>query len=209
MSTAKPQNIFCIGRNYAAHAKELGNEVPKSPLVFLKPTHAFVQNPKTFALTDFNNITARIDHEVELVLRISKAKAQPTVSHYAIGLDLTARDLQESAKKSGQPWLLAKGLKHFAPCSSWVEARSELNPESFEIELLKNGSRQQHGYLKDFLFPIPKLLTYIDQHFGLGEGDLIFTGTPSGVGPLAFGDQFEARLKNKTETLVSLELKMT
>jgi 2-keto-4-pentenoate hydratase/2-oxohepta-3-ene-1,7-dioic acid hydratase in catechol pathway len=193
-------NIFCIGRNYVEHAKELGNAVPSSPLVFLKPTSALCGSGSTIELPAESQ---NVHHELEVVVAIGQAakniapeQALSVVAGFAVGIDVTARDLQDQAKAKGNPWTLAKGLPTFAPVSAFVPATLPL-----EFSLTINGERRQTGSTADMVFSIPTLIAYLSRVFTLGPGDLIFTGTPSGVGPLHDGDQIEAILLPGRATL--------
>lgn len=174
--------IWCVGRNYAAHAKELGNPVPAEPVIFTKPASSVVLDGGVLPLPPDS---ARVDHEVELVVGLGKGK-KPV---YAVGIDFTARDIQDRLKKEGLPWALAKARRGFA-------AIGPFGPASLpqELALAVNGETRQKGSTKDMLFDVPRLLAYLDEKFGLGEGDLVFTGTPPGVGPLKKGDRIEASL---------------
>lgn len=179
---APVRTIYCVGRNYAEHAKELGNAVPKAPLIFLKPASAVMASGGTLRLPAGSN---RVDHEVELVVAVGESGAR----RYAVGVDFTARDWQLACKKSGEPWTLSKGLKGFAGLGDFIDAKP---PFSFSLSV--NGAVRQKGDTREMVFPIDRLLAYIDETFGLGPGDLVFTGTPAGVAPLASGDKLEAEL---------------
>jgi 2-keto-4-pentenoate hydratase/2-oxohepta-3-ene-1,7-dioic acid hydratase in catechol pathway len=174
--------IWCVGRNYAAHAKELGNPVPAEPVIFLKPQSAVVLDGGTLPLP---KDSARVDHEVELVVGLGKGK----VPVYAVGIDFTARDVQDRLKKEGLPWTLAKARRGFAAVGPFAVAAL---PQT--LTLTVNGETRQKGSTQDMLFDVPALLGYLDKTFGLAEGDLVFTGTPPGVGPLKAGDRIEASL---------------
>lgn len=174
--------IWCIGRNYAAHARELGNAPPEEPVVFLKPAAALLATGGVLTLPA---ISRRVDHEVELVVAVGRAGER----RYAVGIDFTARDVQERLKKDGLPWTLAKGLPGFAAVGPF--ARAEL---PLELALSVNGEMRQKGSTQDMLWTPPQLLAYIDERFGLREGDIVYTGTPPGVGPLKAGDVVEASL---------------
>lgn len=176
------RTIYCVGRNYALHAQELGHDVPSSPLVFLKPASAALFSGGTLKLPAASQ---RVDHELEVVVGIAAGGAR----RVAVGIDFTARDLQAAAKKKGDPWTLSKGFKGFAGLGNFVEA-----PGPYAFSLAVNGAPRQKGDTRDMVFAIPALLAYIDETFGLGEGDVIFTGTPAGVAPLAAGDRITAEL---------------
>ncbi|WP_116126549.1 fumarylacetoacetate hydrolase family protein [Lewinella sp. IMCC34183] len=186
--------IICIGRNYAAHAAELGNARPDQPIVFLKPGTAILPNNKPFFYPEFSS---DIHYEVEVVVKIAKNGrhvepefARNYVDSIGLGLDLTARDLQQRCKEEGHPWEIAKGFDDSAPLSADFlspDAFSDLNDIEFSLE--KNGTEVQHGHSRNMIFPITELICYVSQYFRLQKGDLLFTGTPEGVGALAQGDE--------------------
>jgi 2-keto-4-pentenoate hydratase/2-oxohepta-3-ene-1,7-dioic acid hydratase in catechol pathway len=176
------RTIYCVGRNYAAHAKELGSDVPSAPLIFLKPASALLLDHGTLYLPAQSQ---RVDHEVEVVAGVfPDGKVR-----YAVGIDFTARDIQLEAKKKGDPWTLAKGFKGFAALGNFIDAQPP-----FEFSLTVDGHLRQRGRTQDMVFPIPALLDYIDATFGLGPGDVVYTGTPEGVSPLKPGDHIVAEL---------------
>lgn len=195
------ENIFCIGRNYVEHAKELNNPVPASPVVFLKPTSSVCYNGENIILPLQSN---SVHHEVEIVVvvgksgkNISEDEAHTYISHMGIGLDLTARDLQEKAKEKGLPWSIAKGFDTFAALSefkAFTGSASDLKNIEFDLKI--NNEIRQKGHTKDMIFSIPTLVSYLSTIFTLNPGDIIFTGTPSGVGPLLEGDKLVATLTN-------------
>lgn len=172
--------IWCIGRNYAEHAKELGNEVPSSPVVFLKPNSALAVNGGVLRLPKDSK---RVDHEVELVIAYGPSLMM------AVGIDFTARDLQEDAKKKGMPWTSAKGRPGFAAVGNFVPLHAPV-----DLSLSVGGTVRQRGTSADMIFSVEKIIAHLDETYGLVEGDLIFTGTPAGVAPLAAGDVVEAKL---------------
>lgn len=199
------QNVYCIGRNYAEHAKELGNQVPSSPLVFLKPTTSLCETGSNVLLPRYS---ALVHHEVEIVVAIGhagrnipKERALELVAGYAVGIDVTARDLQDKAKAAGFPWAMAKGMPTFAPISGFVQAKLPLN-----FSLTVNGETRQRGNTNDMIFSIPELISYLSSVFWLVPGDLIFTGTPSGVGPLKDGDRCIANLGDLGDNLTELNV---
>ena len=189
--------IICIGRNYAAHAAELGNERPDQPLVFMKPGSALLANNKPFYHPDFSQ---NIHYETELVVRIGKngRHVEPQfalgyVEAITVGLDLTARDLQDQLRAKGHSWEIAKAFDHSAPLATeWFAPEDFADVNDVEFGLRKNGALVQHGHSRHMLFPLTEIICYVSRFFRLQLGDLIFTGTPEGVGPLAIGDELEA-----------------
>ena len=194
--------LICIGRNYAAHAAELGNARPDEPIIFMKPGSAILPNNKPFFYPEFSQ---DIHYEVELVVKIAKNGrhvepefAMDYVDSIGLGLDLTARDLQQRCKDKGHPWEIAKAFDGSAPLSA-----DFLPPDAFpdlqdiEFSLEKNGEEVQHGYSRNMLFPIPELIVYVSKFFRLQKGDLIFTGTPEGVGALVPGDALKGHVFTK------------
>ena len=197
-SPLRPGKIVCIGRNYAAHARELGNEVPEAPLLFLKPSTALVSDGGAVVLPPQ---THDVHHEVELVVRIGRggkgiaeADALGHVDAYAVGLDLTARDLQTAAKKAGHPWTLAKGLDTFAPLGDFAPASAVADPQALAVRLRVNGELRQDGTTADMIHSVAALVAYVSSVFTLEPGDLLYTGTPEGVGPIQDGDTLEAEI---------------
>jgi 2-keto-4-pentenoate hydratase/2-oxohepta-3-ene-1,7-dioic acid hydratase in catechol pathway len=185
----QPSKILCVGRNYAAHAKELGNDVPTEPLLFLKPPSALIGQGGTIALPAES---ARVEHEAEVGVVISrrarnirKEDALSYVFGYTCVGDITARDLQ---KKDGQ-WARAKGFDTFCPVGPWIE--TDLDPSKIAIRCRVNGEVRQDGVTSDMIFDVPTLLAYASRMMTLEAGDLIVTGTPEGVGPLTAGDRLE------------------
>jgi len=194
------RNIFCIGRNYVEHAHELQNEVPDRPLVFLKPTSSLIGDGMQIRIPPQSN---NVHHEVELVAAIGKGgrnisheEALNHVAGYAVGIDVTARDIQQQAKENGHPWTVAKGFDTFAPLSPFVSADQVANPQTLNLELVVNGQLRQSDNTNLMIFPLPELISYLSSIFTLQPGDLIFTGTPKGVSPISSGDQIEADLNN-------------
>ena len=183
--------IICIGRNYQDHAKELNNPVPKKPLVFMKPPSALLVNKKPFYFPEFSE---NIHYEVEVVLKISKngkyvqpAFAKDYYSEVALGIDLTARDLQSQCKEKGHPWEIAKGFDGSAVLSEFVPLQ-EVDKDGIAFTLSKNGEIVQEGNTRDLIFSFDHIIEYVSKFFKLQMGDLIFTGTPAGVGPIRPGD---------------------
>ncbi|WP_293764608.1 fumarylacetoacetate hydrolase family protein [uncultured Aquitalea sp.] len=191
-------NIFCIGRNYAAHAAELGNAVESEPMVFLKPTSALLREGEDIVLPGFSE---DVHHETELVVLIGKggddipvAEALSHVAGYGIGLDLTARDVQSLAKQKGAPWTKCKGFRHAACVSALVAADKVRDPQALSLRLDVNGAVRQQGSSCMMLFPVAYIIHYLSCVYGLQEGDLIYTGTPEGVAALHAGDALQLSL---------------
>lgn len=187
----KFNNIYCVGRNYAAHAKELQNEVPESPMIFSKPNHAFVEANGQEVLMPANR--GSIHFETEIVIKMGKdyekgIKVDEIVEEMTIGIDFTLRDVQSELKKKGHPWLLAKGFPNSALVSKFIPFPGMAELKTIDFSLLKNGERAQLGNVKDMIFDLQTVIDFIAEHFGLGEGDIIFTGTPEGVGPISDHD---------------------
>ncbi|UTH73829.1 fumarylacetoacetate hydrolase family protein [Chromobacterium sp. IIBBL 290-4] len=198
LHTIRVGNIFCIGRNYAAHAAELGNAVEAEPLVFLKPTSALLDEASAIALPDYSN---DVHHECELVVLIGKGgdniAAENALSHvsgYGIGLDLTARDAQSEAKSKGHPWTKAKGFRGAACVSAMVPAARVDDPQRLKFELRVNGQLRQSGDASLMLFPVAEQISYLSRVYGLSDGDLLFTGTPEGVARIQSGDALDLNL---------------
>lgn len=192
--------IFCVGRNYAKHAKELNNEVPSTPLIFMKPKTALLPNGLTFYYPEFSN---DVHYEGEIVVKISKSikslepsRVKDFIDGVSVGIDFTARDIQAKCKEKGHPWELAKSFDFSAAIGDFVEMDLEEISKS-EIKVLKNGKQVQHGSAQDMIFNIPTLISFISHRFTLHRGDLIYTGTPAGVGPISRGDVFEIYLNDK------------
>lgn len=188
--------IICIGRNYIEHAKELNNPIPKVPIFFLKPETALLQKNQPFFYPEFSK---EIHYETEVVLRINKVGkhieekfAHTYYNEISLGLDLTARDLQAKAKKKGLPWEIAKAFDGSAPLGKFIDKSiySDINNLNFSLKI--NGEIRQDGNTKDMIFSFDKIIAYVSQFLTLKIGDLIFTGTPEGVGPIKINDHFEA-----------------
>lgn len=191
--------IFCVGRNYSDHAKELGNAVPENPVIFSKPDTALIKNNEPFYLPDFSN---DVHHEVELVIRINKMGkkiqekfARNYFNEVGIGIDFTARDLQNQLKTKGLPWELAKAFDGSAPLGDFVPLDKLSEPIHFSLK--KNGETVQEGNTNDMIFSFEKIVSFVSNYFTLKVGDLIYTGTPSGVGPVKIGDKLEGFLGEK------------
>jgi len=185
------RNVYCVGRNYALHAKELGNDVPEEPMIFSKPTHALHPAEGVLKLP---SEAGSIHYETELVVRIGRTyepgvPVEQLVDGLAIGIDWTARDVQNVLKEKRHPWLQAKGFKNAAVLSPFRAFPGLEAFEALQFSLLHNGETAQEGSPRDMIFPLEKLVAYIGEHFGLAEGDVIYTGTPAGVGPVKDGDE--------------------
>ena len=192
-----PTKIVCVGRNYVAHAKELGNIIPDEPLLFLKPNSALLGPQGKIILPSLSN---KVDYETELVAVIGK-KTQGTIPEknamkyilgYTIGLDITARDLQRKDKS----WFRGKGFDTFAPVGPWIASSKTINLDDCRLTLHINGQIKQQGNIRDMVFKIPYLIHYISKIVTLNPGDIIFTGTPEGVGEIHAGDSLKAEIEN-------------
>lgn len=191
--------IICIGRNYSEHAKELGNEIPENPVIFMKPDTAVLKG-NDFYIPEFSN---DIHYELEVVLKISKGgkyiQKETANKHYdeiALGIDFTARDLQSELKSKGLPWELAKGFDGSAVVSSFFK-KDNFSLETLQFSLLKNKEKVQDGNTKDMMFNFDEIIAFASQYFTLRVGDLIFTGTPKGVGKVDENDILEAYLEEE------------
>lgn len=210
------RRIFCVGRNFADHAKEMGATAPASkadrgqPVFFHKPADAIVIDG---AEVPYPSATQDLHHEVELIVALGKdappgivdrAQAQALVIAYGVGLDLTRRDLQAAAKAKGLPWDTGKGFDHSAPISELVLAEQVADLASRSLTLEINGSRRQQGSLADLIWDVPDIIHELSKLYALRAGDLVFMGTPAGVGPLAVGDHFVATLEGIAELTGSI-----
>jgi 2-keto-4-pentenoate hydratase/2-oxohepta-3-ene-1,7-dioic acid hydratase in catechol pathway len=193
--------IIAIGRNYAAHAAELNNAIPTKPIIFLKPDTAVLKDNKPFYLPDFSN---DIHYELEVVLKICKEGkhiAEKFASNYydeiGLGVDFTARDIQSEHKEKGLPWELAKAFDHSAVVSQFIPKNEYADMYDLKFELHKNGEAKQLGHTANLLFSFEKIIAFVSQYITLKKGDLIFTGTPEGVGQVNKGDRLEAWLEGR------------
>lgn len=184
--------IFCIGRNYIDHAKELNNPVPDSPLIFMKPPTALLKDPQIFYTPEFSK---DLHYEIEVVLKMSKngksiqnAFALDYIESLTVGIDFTARDLQAALKAKGHPWEKAKAFDGSALVGNWISYEKE---SDIDFTLFKNGEIAQKGNTSELIFKFAHLICYISKYFTIQKGDLIFTGTPAGVGPVTIGDELE------------------
>lgn len=190
------RRIFCVGRNYAAHAREMGNDERDPPFFFMKPTDAGFDATGD---VPYPPLTQNLHHEVELVVAIGTAgrdiapeQALDHVWGYGVGIDLTRRDLQDEAKKAARPWEWAKAFDRSAPISPLVPAAAIGHPASGRIWLSVNGAPRQDGDLRDQIWPVPDIIAIASRSVEVKPGDLFMTGTPAGVGPLSPGDRVEA-----------------
>lgn len=192
--------IIAIGRNYAEHIKELANETPDSPVIFTKPETALLRNNEAFYIPTFSN---DIHHEIEIVVKISKIGknidekfAHKYYQEIALGVDFTARDVQSELKKKGLPWDLAKGFDGSAPISKFVDKDQYKLPDlNFSLKI--NGETRQAGTTAHMIYSIDSIISYVSRYFTLKVGDLIFTGTPAGVGRVNAGDKLTAYIQDK------------
>jgi acylpyruvate hydrolase len=201
--------ILAIGRNYAAHIAELQNEIPEEPVIFFKPDTAVLRHNEPFYYPDFSQ---DIHFEVELVLKISKEGknispkfAGKYFDEIGVGIDFTARDLQQKAKSKGLPWTLAKGFNGSAPVSEFLPVSQFPDLQNITFSLRQNGEEKQKGNSSLMLHPFDQILAYMSRFITLKKGDLIFTGTPKGVGPIKVGDRLEAFIEN--QKLLDFEIK--
>lgn len=201
--------IFCVGRNYADHAKELGNSVPEEPVIFMKPKTALLQPNTPFYYPEFSN---ELHYEAELVLRVSKNgkyvpenQASKYYDAITVGIDFTARDIQANLKKKGLPWEKAKAWDHSAVAGDWVPLTDAMRSQPIHFSLKKNQEQVQLGNTDDMIFSFDHIVSHISGYFSLNIGDMIYTGTPAGVGECVVGDQLEGYLE--TNKLFELEIK--
>lgn len=198
--------IFCVGRNYAEHAKELNNDVPDEPVIFLKPKSALIQPHVQFYYPEFTN---ELHYEAELVLRVSKNgkyipeyAAGKYFNAITTGIDFTARDVQQELKKKSLPWEKAKAWDNSAIVGEWIETTPAMLKNPIHFSLALNGQTVQSGVSTEMIFSFDQIIANISQYFSLNIGDLIFTGTPAGVGECVVGDELTGYFeKQKVFTL--------
>mgnify|MGYP006158691511 CR=1 FL=1 len=190
--------IIAVGRNYVDHILELQNEKPSEPVIFTKPETAILRNNEPFYLPDFSS---DIHHEVEVIVRISKIgkNIDPAFAHkyydeIGVGIDFTARDIQSNLKAKGLPWELAKAFDGSAPISSFIPKSTFASMQDISFDLHVNGELKQAGNTSLMLYSIDFLIAHVSKYFTLKVGDILFTGTPKGVGPVKIGDELVARL---------------
>jgi 2-keto-4-pentenoate hydratase/2-oxohepta-3-ene-1,7-dioic acid hydratase in catechol pathway len=201
--------IFCIGRNYADHAKELNNDIPEEPIIFMKPKSALVQNHTPFYYPEFTN---ELHYECELVIRIGKNGKYIQEKHapnyfnaFTVGIDFTARDIQNVLKSQGLPWEKAKSFDNSAAVGKFVEVPNGQKISDINFSFMRNKEVVQKGNSNEMIFSINKIISNISNYFSLNIGDLIFTGTPAGVGECVVGDVLEAFIEK--DCLLTLEVK--
>ncbi|MFN5319158.1 MAG: fumarylacetoacetate hydrolase family protein [Bacteroidia bacterium] len=198
--------IICIGRNYSEHARELNNPVPSEPVFFLKPDTAILKDNEPFYLPDFSN---DVHHELELILRVSKAGksiapefADKYIDQISVGIDFTARDIQQRCKEKGLPWEKAKAFDGSAPIGKWLPFEVD---KIYNFSLEVNGVQKQKGSSAEMIFSFRQIISYVSQFVTLKTGDIIYTGTPAGVGAVDIGDRLMAYLEG--ECLLNFEIK--
>lgn len=210
--TVTVKNIFCVGRNYFEHVREQNNAIPRSPLLFAKSTHALAEaNGQQIV---FPGDRGQLQYEVEFVVHIvrrfeSGMKVEDLVDLMAIGIDFTLRDVQNELKEKGYPWELSKGFINSAVISPWQPFAGLRASLEKDFSLEKNGKEVQRGNIKNMIFDLPTIFEYIAKHLGLGEGDIVFTGTPAGVGPISDGDQLVYKWGDKQVGSCLIKLSQT
>ncbi len=203
------RRIYCVGQNYRAHAREMGGDPDREfPFFFAKPADAIVPSGGT---VPYPPMTAQLEHEVELVVAIGadgvevEPEAAPAmIFGYAVGLDLTRRDLQAAAKKAGRPWDMAKGFDHSAPLGPLLPAAEAGPMHAGAIWLEVNGARRQSSDISELIWKVPEIVAELSRYVGLSRGDLIFTGTPEGVGPVVAGDRLLAHIDGLPELGIAI-----
>lgn len=201
--------IFCIGRNYADHAKEMGSEVPSEPVIFMKPKNALLQAHTPFYYPEFTN---ELHYECELVIRICKngkyIQEKHAPNYYngiSVGIDFTARDIQQELQAKGLPWEKSKAFDNSAAVGTFIDVTPQLNKKNINFSFKKNNEVVQKGNSGSMIFGFDQIVSHISNYFSINIGDLIFTGTPAGVGECVVGDQLEAFYEDKS--VLSLEIK--
>ncbi|MCZ2129774.1 MAG: fumarylacetoacetate hydrolase family protein [Bacteroidia bacterium] len=192
--------IFCVGRNYALHANELGNTIPESPVIFLKPETALLRKGQPFYIPAFSN---DIHYEAEIVVRICRLGkginvkfAQRYYKQITIGIDFTARDIQQKLKEKGLPWEISKGFDNSAGLGDWIDL-TDFNIRNIDFSLNINDTRVQTGNTADMIFCVDEIIAYISQFYTLKIGDIIYTGTPAGVDKIKKGDRLTGYISDK------------
>lgn len=197
--TYRVGKVVCLGRNYSEHIAELGNAVPDRPVIFIKPATSIIGAGEEIVIPDYSQ---DCHHEVELALLIGKwgknipaAEAMNHIAGYGVAIDLTLRDVQSDLKKKGLPWEVAKGFDSACPLSDFVAAHQVADPHLLGLKLWVNGELRQDGNTAQMIHRIPSILQEISRVFTLEEGDVVLTGTPSGVGPVVSGDRIKAEIE--------------
>ncbi|HCN36548.1 MAG TPA: hypothetical protein DIS94_02395 [Bacteroidetes bacterium] len=209
-------NVYCIGKNYLEHIKEFANaEIPKQPVVFSKPNSSIISPDEGIKIPDLKGelISSNLQNETEIVIaiakdgyKIPKESAKDYILGFGIGLDMTLRDLQSTAKEKGLPWLISKGFYSSSPVSDFLTPDEIGNDGSLDFNLKVNGEVRQKGNTNDMMFKFDFIISYLSDIFYLSEGDLIFTGTPEGISKMNSGDKLEVSLKNENNVeLVSFK----
>jgi acylpyruvate hydrolase len=200
--------ILCVGRNYSEHAKELGNAVPENPVIFSKPDTALIKNGEPFYIPDFSN---DVHHEIELVIKINKVGkkiqekfARNYFSEIGLGIDFTARDKQNELKSKGLPWELAKAFDGSAPIGNFINIEN-IDLKNIDFSLKKNGQLVQQGNTSQMIFSFEQIVSFVSQYFTLKVGDLIYTGTPAGVGQVNIGDHLEGFIGNESRLICEVK----
>ncbi|WP_107855412.1 fumarylacetoacetate hydrolase family protein [Neisseria weaveri] len=193
-------NIYCIGRNYVDHIAELKNETPTEPVVFMKPNNSVLNAGGIIRLPEYSS---SVHYECELVLLVGRdedgnneADIMGCVAGYAVGLDLTARDVQGCLKEKGLPWTKAKGFRNSACVSDFIAAQRLSEPQNCSFSLHVNGVQKQHGQTSHMIYSLPQILADLAKTYGLKQGDVVYTGTPAGVGQLNTGDKLHLALED-------------
>jgi 2-keto-4-pentenoate hydratase/2-oxohepta-3-ene-1,7-dioic acid hydratase in catechol pathway len=201
--------IICVGRNYTAHAKELGNNIPDEPVIFMKPKSALLQSHTPFYYPEFTN---QLDYECELVLRVCKngkyIQERHATNYYnavTVGIDFTARDIQDDLKAKGLPWEKAKAFDNSAAIGKFVDITPAFNKKNINFSFYKNKELVQQANSSQMIFSFDHIISHISNYFSLNIGDLVFTGTPAGVGECVVGDDLEAFIEK--EMLLKMEIK--
>jgi fumarylpyruvate hydrolase len=202
------RRVYCVGRNYAAHAVEMGHDPDQAPPFF------FQKNPDSLVVNGefpYPPGSSDVHHEIELVVALGSGgsdipvdRALDHVFGYGVGLDMTRRDLQGEAKKLGRPWEVGKAFEHAAPCSELTPVATIGHPSDGLVRLDVNGELRQEGDLNQMIWKVPEIIAYLSELFALAPGDLIFTGTPAGVGPVARGDRLNGRVEGVGELSVTV-----
>ena len=195
-------SIYCIGRNYVAHAKELGNEVPTSPVIFMKPSTALLNKGEQLTIPSF---TKDLHYEAELVLRVNKVAKKVKNAHVmdycdaiSVGIDFTARDVQNDLKAKGLPWEKAKAFDDSAVIGEWIPLTEDMFENPFHYSMTQNGNTVQEGDSSLMIYGLSQIIESITEYFSLYPDELIYTGTPAGVGPTHQGDVFEGFFEGKS-----------